>query len=277
MTKFKYFSVFVLLLTAFTFTSCDDNELIDPNVVLNPTPSCAKPASFQASDFINGTNVNLSWVAGGEEESWEIQYGISGFALGSGTSVFSENTNITIANLVSTNNYQFYVRSNCAENEVSSWTGPIVVNSGTPPPPVSNGTFRVKIDGVEFVATSVTAMKVQNPGQQMINYVITGSDNGKIVTVQFTESNRNSYDIPDDAAAVSYFPNPQNPLEFYVSISTTFETIGNITVTSNDSATQRMSATFNSKVSIIDINTGTVTDTKTLTEGIITDVHYTIN
>jgi len=129
MTKFKYFSIFVLLLTAFTFTSCEDIEPIDPNVVLNPTPSCAKPASFQASDFIGGTNVNLSWVAGGEEESWEIQYGISGFALGSGTSVFSEETNVTISSLVSSNDYQFYIRSNCDESEVSAWAGPIAVNS----------------------------------------------------------------------------------------------------------------------------------------------------
>lgn len=383
MSKIKYLSAFLLLFTAFNFISCEDIEPIDSTIVLNPDPGCVSPASFRASDFVNGTNINLNWVAGGEEESWEIQYGISGFTLGNGTSIFSESTNLTIANLISTNSYQFYVRSNCSENEVSSWVGPIVVNSssnnncatpvtvsairsatnteitlnwnsagqetswevqygatgfglgsgtivlanarsiqvsglvlatsydfyvraicspteksnwtavstvlGTNPGGGTGGTFSVKIDGVDFIANNVIAVKnlqvnpltnqpVINPetGQQMITYTVTGSLNSKIVNVQFTELNRNSYDIPENGGAISYFPNGQNPLEMYVGISDDDENIGNITVTANDTANRKLSATFNCKLSLIDMTTGDVIGTKQLTNGVITNVNYTI-
>lgn len=43
MSKFKYLSAFLLLFTAFTFTSCDDNEPIDSNVVLNPGDDTENP------------------------------------------------------------------------------------------------------------------------------------------------------------------------------------------------------------------------------------------
>ena len=129
MSKIKYLSAFLLLFTAFNFISCEDIEPIDSTIVLNPDQGCVGPTSFRASDFVNGTNINLNWVAGGEEESWEIQYGISGFTVGNGTSIFSESTNLTIANLITSNDYQFYIRANCSENEVSAWVGPIAVNS----------------------------------------------------------------------------------------------------------------------------------------------------
>lgn len=130
MNKLKFLAAFALILTAFNFTSCD-NEPLDSAIDPNPEPAgCVQPASFQASNFI-GTNVNLSWVAGADESSWEVQYGPTGFAIGSGTSVFSETTNVTIPSLVATNTYHFYVRSNCSENEVSSWIGPISVGTST--------------------------------------------------------------------------------------------------------------------------------------------------
>lgn len=383
MSKIKYLSAFLLLFTAFNFISCEDIEPIDSTIVLNPDQGCVGPTSFRASDFVNGTNINLNWLAGGEEESWEIQYGISGFTVGNGTSIFSESTNLTIANLISTNSYQFYVRSNCSENEVSAWVGPIVVNSssnnncitpvtimairsttnteitlnwnsagqetswevqygargfalgsgttvvvnarsaqvtglvpatsydfyvraicspteksnwagpatvlGTNPGGSTGGTFSVKIDGVDFVANNATGVKnlqvnpltnqpVINPetGQQMVTYTITGSLNSKMVNVQFTELNRNSYNIPENGGAISYFPNAQNPLEMYVGISDDDENIGNITVTANDVANRKISATFNCKVSLIDMTTGDVIGTKQLTNGVITNVSYTI-
>ncbi|MBC8644820.1 fibronectin type III domain-containing protein [Flavobacterium lindanitolerans] len=130
MNKLKFLTAFVLIFTAFNFTSCD-NEPLDSAIDPNPQPSCVAPTSFQASNFIGGTNVNLSWVASSEATSWEVQYGPTGFAIGEGTSVFSDVTNVTITGLVSTNTYHFYVRSNCSESEVSSRIGPISVGTST--------------------------------------------------------------------------------------------------------------------------------------------------
>jgi hypothetical protein len=129
MKKIKFLSVLFLLFTAIYFTSCD-NEPIDSNINLDDfDPTCSAPSSFQSSDFIDESNVNLSWVAGNDETLWEIQYGIEGFLIGTGTSIITENTNHTITNLNSSNSYQFYVRSLCSETSNSNWVGPILLDA----------------------------------------------------------------------------------------------------------------------------------------------------
>lgn len=201
MNKIKYLSAFLLLFTAFNFISCEDIEPIDSTIVLNPDQGCVSPTSFRASDFVNGTNINLNWVAGGEEESWEIQYGISGFTVGNGTSIFSESTNLTIANLISTNSYQFYVRSNCSENEVSAWVGPISVNSSTG----GNCLTPASLAAIRPVATPTQInLNWTSPGTAtswQVQYGATGFSLGSGTTVTV---NTNSAQIQNLVATTSY-------------------------------------------------------------------------
>ena len=85
MKNIKYLIGIFLILTAFTFTSCE-NEPIDPAININ---TCDKPTSLQVSDFVNNSIVNLNWSPGGSETSWTIEYGLQGFALGTGTTIVS--------------------------------------------------------------------------------------------------------------------------------------------------------------------------------------------
>lgn len=285
MNKLKFLAAFALIFTAFNFSSCD-NEPLDSAIDPNPQPSgCVAPTSFQASNFI-GTNVNLSWAASTGATSWEVQYGPTGFAIGSGTSVFSETTNVTIPGLVTTNTYHFYVRSNCSESEVSSWIGPISV--GTSTGGTTGGSFRVKIDGVDFVGNIVAAAKgmprdpithapILNPetGQPMILYTITAITNLKTITIGFAELNRTSYDMPGSGASITYIPNITSEEEIYHIIGDSEETIGNLTITANDAVNKKISGTFHSKLFMIDTETLEVIGTKQLTNGVFTNVPYT--
>ncbi|HET8837902.1 MAG TPA: choice-of-anchor J domain-containing protein, partial [Flavobacteriaceae bacterium] len=57
---------------------------------------------------------------------WEIEYGISGFAQGTGTLVFDDSDGIpgeTVSGLTSGTDYEFYVRSDCG-GDFSDWVGP---------------------------------------------------------------------------------------------------------------------------------------------------------
>jgi len=130
MTKIKLIAGIFLLLTAFTFTSCE-NEPIDSALNLDDfNTSCDAPGAFQASDFINNTNVNLSWIEGSDETSWEIQYGLQGFTPGAGTSVVVTNTtNYTVTGLNPANTYSFYIRAKCSATTNSSWVGPVIVQA----------------------------------------------------------------------------------------------------------------------------------------------------
>lgn len=129
MKKIKILSALLILFAGFIFNSCD-NEPIDDAINLDDfDTSCLAPVSFQASDFIGDTNVSLSWVAVDDTATWEIQYGIEGFQLGTGTSAVSTETNFTVIDLNSSNNYQFYIRTICSATSSSAWVGPISVNS----------------------------------------------------------------------------------------------------------------------------------------------------
>lgn len=277
MNKLKFLTAFVLVFTAFNFISCD-NEPLDSAIDPNPQPSCVAPTSFQASNFIGGTNVNLSWVASSEATSWEVQYGPTGFAIGEGTSVFSDVTNVTITGLVSTNTYHFYVRSNCSESEVSSWIGPISVGTSIGGGGTANRTLRVRIDGEDFVATNITAFKGSLlPG--IFHFNVTASTSSRVMTLTFQGvDNMNSFELPL-RGTVTYIPDITDPLGIYVGvpeIDGEEETIGNITITSEDTVNRKISGTFNCKVSLLDRETDEVIATKQVTNGVFTNIPYTI-
>ncbi len=123
MNKIKLAHFFSLLAVVF-FLSCE-NEPIDPTLLL-VSPDCHAPYSFDVSDFVGGNTVNLSWDTG-DGSSWEVQYGTHGFLLGSGTSVILSNNSSIINGLVSTTDYDFYIRTICGAGVYSQWVGPVGV------------------------------------------------------------------------------------------------------------------------------------------------------
>jgi len=128
MKKSRLLSLLAILGIVFFF-SCE-NEPIDPALFdTPPTSACTSPSSLTVSSFINGNSVNLSWPTTVAGNTYEIQYGTTGFAIGTGTSLVVTSSNATITGLVSTTNYQFYIRTICGSNLYSSWVGPVAVGS----------------------------------------------------------------------------------------------------------------------------------------------------
>lgn len=84
---------------------------------------CPAPINLGADGFTT-TGANLTWSPVGTETAWDIQYGVTGFTLGSGTIVTDVTaSNYVLSGLASGTVYQFYVRANCA-SEDSLWAGP---------------------------------------------------------------------------------------------------------------------------------------------------------
>lgn len=131
MKNIQLIRVVVLLFSLAIFNSCDVGvEPLDPALVNpddNNNSECPYPTNFVASNFINNS-VNLTWTPGDSETSWQIEYGLSGFEKGSGTKVISTDTAETIANLVSTNSYDFYITSICGSEVFGDAYGPITVS-----------------------------------------------------------------------------------------------------------------------------------------------------
>lgn len=87
--------------------------------------TCPEPANIVFGQ-ITKTSVELSWDAGGTEDSWNIRYGPTGFGLFSGTGTTINNVfvnNFFVTNLNELTSYDFYIQSICTGNN-SNWIGP---------------------------------------------------------------------------------------------------------------------------------------------------------
>ena len=103
------------------------NALVD-DVKWEPIPSCIEPSNLVLNS-VTGSSVTIGWTNNSTATSWQIEYGVQGFTLGSGTQVITTTNPFTITNLLPNTNYQFYVRSVCSITDNSSWTGPLAAKT----------------------------------------------------------------------------------------------------------------------------------------------------
>lgn len=105
-----------------TFVFESDGSLNYPG--WEATVSCLAPVTCNTptnATLIETTSDSayITWVAGGSETEWAIEYGPIGFAPGSGSSVVVNNDTAGIGNLMSASNYDFYIRAICGPGDTS--------------------------------------------------------------------------------------------------------------------------------------------------------------
>ena len=87
------------------------------------TASCINPYSFVTSNrTIN--SVDLSWAGNPSAINYNIEYGISGFSQGSGTSLSNTNPSYSFTGLSPSQFYDVYVQTVCDTTDSSLWSGP---------------------------------------------------------------------------------------------------------------------------------------------------------
>ena len=122
----KFYIILLMISISFNFLSCD-NEPIDPALLIENPVACDEVSLFSVSNFVDGNKVNLNWDANGN--TFQIQYGPKGFALGSGTALTSADNHLTVTGLDNTKEYDFYIRNVCSATSFSEWVGPVAVGS----------------------------------------------------------------------------------------------------------------------------------------------------
>ncbi len=108
---------------AFRLNSNNDYIVID-DVTLEVAPPCPKPFGLQCVSMSANT-VTLTWESGGDEEYWDLVYGLHGFNPDTVTSILMMDSNYAyIYDLTNSVSYDFYVRANCGDEDgVSGWLG----------------------------------------------------------------------------------------------------------------------------------------------------------
>jgi hypothetical protein len=85
---------------------------------------CERPEEFTGV-VVNSSRVNLEWSDFSKSAS-RVEYGISGFSLGTGETIDTASTSVSINNLTPGVTYDFYVQNNCSDG-FSDFAGPVVL------------------------------------------------------------------------------------------------------------------------------------------------------
>jgi Fibronectin type III domain len=100
----------IIILILLSFISCqkDDDLSVFCNTVFD----------LKASDITN-SSITLNWINTNAEKTVDIEYGIAGFTQGTGMSISTTDTAITIHSLNANTAYEFYIQSICSVDNIS--------------------------------------------------------------------------------------------------------------------------------------------------------------
>ena len=95
------------------------------NVYVEKAPTCFRPTDFK---FVSATSksITLTWKPFGDENTWDVICLPKDSTLDNvavvPTPILAKNDTFVISGLTPTTTYNFYVRANCGNGDVSSWT-----------------------------------------------------------------------------------------------------------------------------------------------------------
>ncbi|NNC95172.1 MAG: fibronectin type III domain-containing protein [Chitinophagales bacterium] len=94
---------------------------------LKPVNPCNTPTNLTLTD-VTSTTVTFNWSEN-NETAWEIEYGPSGFSIGTGTVIQTSQSNYEITGLQPATTYEIYVRANCGTDGFSDYSDQLVVTT----------------------------------------------------------------------------------------------------------------------------------------------------
>ncbi len=123
-----------------------NGEAEDYTLEVGDPPTCMPPTALGVGN-VTFNSAQLSWMS--EGFLFDVEYGPSGFALGSGTLASSVANPYTPGGLTANTMYQFYVRTDCGSGDKSIWSGPYSFYTGYCLPVATSTSYFIK----DFITT----------------------------------------------------------------------------------------------------------------------------
>lgn len=153
----------------YIYSECQADDLTSPGLLVNFTtlPYCSNPSGITAATDIDSLQAAWSWTASSADypvTGFNIQYGLSGFPLNSGTILAAGGTNYadTVVNtaFISGGVYEVYIQAVCADlinggTDTSAFSGPVTFTM-----PLTNN----EACGAEVLAANGTVYTFNNTG-----------------------------------------------------------------------------------------------------------------
>ncbi len=127
-TNLVYFSVDTDGVYYFGFqahSDANENQLYVDDILIEVAPTCITPEGLQVSNMTTD-QAEVTWTSNGDETSWELIYGETGFdpATAGETVVVNDTPETTLTGLNSGMSYDIYVRAVCSDTDQSAWSDP---------------------------------------------------------------------------------------------------------------------------------------------------------
>jgi len=176
-------------------------------------PSCPLPTNLSILDLVSNS-VKLRWNSGSGAGTfpgsiYTVEWGFSGFTLGTGAIVNTTDTFLVLPGLTSGTNYQYYVRRDCSPsgNGISTNAGPKAFTPGLPAEDcLSAITLGVAANSAACSSTLVTSGSSQNGPNAICSDALGGNfpdddkwykfvapGNGKKIVVKTTAGTNNDW------------------------------------------------------------------------------------
>ncbi len=109
-----------------TFIFDSDSSVIrdgwSARVFCEPIPNCESPSNISITE--NTREASISWIAVGDDSNWSLEYGVSGFSLGSGETTTANTTEVILEDLTPLTSYDVYIKTVCDDGGFSQVVGP---------------------------------------------------------------------------------------------------------------------------------------------------------
>ncbi|MBR9846675.1 MAG: hypothetical protein GYB35_11510 [Algicola sp.] len=119
MKKLSFLFTFAIVL----FACNNDDDLV---------AACDKASNVSATN-ITTTSATISWNDSNNAGSYFVEYGVSGFALGSGTSLIESETTAELQNLMPETTYEVYIQVVCNTDNLSMYSNVYSFTTATLP------------------------------------------------------------------------------------------------------------------------------------------------
>ncbi|WP_405573159.1 fibronectin type III domain-containing protein [Winogradskyella sp. Asnod2-B02-A] len=106
--------LFILCFTLFTAFSCSDDA--DDFIAV-----CDSVTNI-SSHTITSNSATITWNAVNASAEYSIEYGITGFTLGNGTTISEADTDLELTNLIANTTYDIYIQTLCDANNMSLYS-----------------------------------------------------------------------------------------------------------------------------------------------------------
>ena len=88
----------------------------------NCPSSCNEVASINTNN-ITSNSIDINWTNNSSANSWNLEYGLSGFSQGAGSTENTTTNSVSLSGLIASNTYDIYLQTVC-DGETSNWAGP---------------------------------------------------------------------------------------------------------------------------------------------------------